>query len=406
MKHEKVLYLTSSFPFGDGEQFLMAEVSALRELCSVIVCPVKPLGLLRHDLPTGPVGGDLLYIPTRSSQQLPLLLLGLATRPIKSVEALVQILRGSPKTIAKNFLAYLRGVALAQHAKSLGVTHVHAHWLTTPATCALVIAKTLDVPFSVTAHRGDIVTNNLVRIKSAESAFLRFISNRGRAMGIGLGALPEKCFVLPMGVNLPREPAPSPLRKPEGATFIFLCPARLLEVKGHPYLLKAASELRKQDIDFKLYLAGDGPDRRALEALTKELELESVVTFFGELKHDELLGKYRAGEVDCVVLPSIETDDGSFEGVPVSLMEAMVHGIPVISTQTGSIPELLPDELEVTVPHKVPGALAKCMVRMAKDSAFRESRIAWGQQAIAGAWSSSSSARLLAVKIAASSNKR
>ena len=47
------------------------------------------------------------------------------------------------------------------------------------------------------------------------------------------------------------------------------------------------------------------------------------------------------GEIDIVVLPSVTIKEGEHEGIPASLFEAMSFGIPVISTNTGSIPELL-----------------------------------------------------------------
>jgi glycosyltransferase involved in cell wall biosynthesis len=60
-----------------------------------------------------------------------------------------------------------------------------------------------------------------------------------------------------------------------------------------------------------------------------------------------------------MVLPSVDLGNGEHEGVPVSLMEAMSYGVPVLSTNTGSINELLPLEYGFTVPDKDSDALAQ-----------------------------------------------
>ena len=63
----------------------------------------------------------------------------------------------------------------------------------------------------------------------------------------------------------------------------------------------------------------------------------------GTVPHAELLGLYRERAVDCVVLPSVDLGAGVHEGLSVALIEAMAYGIPVISTTTGGLPELLDD---------------------------------------------------------------
>jgi len=76
---------------------------------------------------------------------------------------------------------------------------------------------------------------------------------------------------------------------------------------------------------------------------------------------------YEKGEVDVVVLPSTDLGDGVHEGIPVSLMEAMSYGIPVISTTTGGIPELLGSEAGLLVPERDPLALAEAIEHLARD---------------------------------------
>ena len=72
--------------------------------------------------------------------------------------------------------------------------------------------------------------------------------------------------------------------------------------------------------------------------------------------------------VDCTILPSIDLGAGEHEGIPVALIEAMGYGIPVISTSTGGIPELLSDGAGILVPHKDPVALADAIKSLLNDA--------------------------------------
>jgi glycosyltransferase involved in cell wall biosynthesis len=101
-----------------------------------------------------------------------------------------------------------------------------------------------------------------------------------------------------------------------------------------------------------------------------ELRLEEEVEFLGWLPHEKLMQMYEQGEVDVVVLPSIVTEEGEKEGIPVALMEAMAYGIPVISTETGGGPELL-SGAGIIVPPKSPQALAEAIIELMKTEKFR-----------------------------------
>ena len=90
------------------------------------------------------------------------------------------------------------------------------------------------------------------------------------------------------------------------------------------------------------------------------------------MPHQVLLDWYCRREIDLVVLPSLDLGNHQHEGVPVSLMEAMAHGVPVISTSTGGIPELLHDGAGILVPPGDPDALADAIQRMALDPGQRQ----------------------------------
>jgi glycosyltransferase involved in cell wall biosynthesis len=85
---------------------------------------------------------------------------------------------------------------------------------------------------------------------------------------------------------------------------------------------------------------------------------------------EELFDLYMSGRTAAVILPSIRTGDGEKEGIPVSLMEAMAYGIPVISTDTGAIPELIGDGSGIMVRSSDPGSIASAIENLISDSAY------------------------------------
>jgi glycosyltransferase involved in cell wall biosynthesis len=83
-------------------------------------------------------------------------------------------------------------------------------------------------------------------------------------------------------------------------------------------------------------------------------------------------------EIDVVVHPSIETSSGEHEGIPVALMEALAHGVPAISTESGGIPELLGGGAGVLVTPADSKALADAIQRVMEDSDYRATLIEAG----------------------------
>jgi colanic acid/amylovoran biosynthesis glycosyltransferase len=112
---------------------------------------------------------------------------------------------------------------------------------------------------------------------------------------------------------------------------------RFLAKKGLDTTLHAVAALRNSGRAIHLTLAGDGEERDRLERLAATLGISDVTTFTGFLEENELGSVYL--KHDIFVHPSRTTATGDREGIPNSLLEAMAHGLPVISTQHSGIPE-------------------------------------------------------------------
>jgi len=160
---------------------------------------------------------------------------------------------------------------------------------------------------------------------------------------------PRSAFsVIPLGLNLAPlhrlKGTPSPFRQdyalPAEACLVAVV-GRLVPIKNHALFLRAAARLRQHLPQAHFLIIGDGELRSDLQAQAEALGLASVVTFVGWL--EDLRPAYAA--LDLVTI----TSDN--EGTPVSLLEALVAGIPVVSTAVGGVADIIGASL---APYLVP----------------------------------------------------
>jgi glycosyltransferase involved in cell wall biosynthesis len=173
-------------------------------------------------------------------------------------------------------------------------------------------------------------------------------------------------------------------------TPVLICPARFVPVKAHGDLLEAAARLAARGIAYELWLAGDGPERAAIERRIGERGLSDRVRLLGTVPHAALLGMYRDGRADCVVLSS------HYEGLSVALVEAMAHGVPVIATGVGGVPELLEDGAGLLVPPSDADALTEALERVIGSSTLRAELAHAGRRRVEAAFEVHAIARELA----------
>jgi colanic acid/amylovoran biosynthesis glycosyltransferase len=381
----RIIYVTSSMPYGPAETFLISEVEEVRKQGhEVLVVPMYPRGSVLHT-----DAKPLLEYVCAQPLLSPPIAKGAAEAfvqdPLRTFRALSWLFRGrSAKVLLKNLAVYPKGLWLARLAREWKADHIHAHWAATTASMALVASEVSRVPWSFTAHSGDITDwsfsaalpgaakNALLSLKASRACFVRFISRSGlRKAGLTETGASPKVFVLPMGVELADLSA---VRHEDrrGRATVVCCPADIIPVKGHKYLIKAVAILQERGLDLELWLAGEGVLEEELREQREALNLSNRIIFLGMLPHQRLMELYRRGEVDIVALPSVDLGGGEHEGVPVSLMEAMSYRIPVVSTTTGGIPELLGGGAGVMVPPADPTALADAIGRLIQDPELRE----------------------------------
>ncbi|MDT0602807.1 glycosyltransferase [Thalassotalea castellviae] len=133
--------------------------------------------------------------------------------------------------------------------------------------------------------------------------------------------------------------------------------ARFTDKKGLKYAIQSLTHLPK-GIKVHYDLAGYGELETELKLLVRQLGLADVVHFVGACSSTQVADFMR--KADVYLQPSITASDGDMEGVPVTLMEAMAIGVPVVSTFHSGIPELIENEVHgLLVPEKDPQAIAE-----------------------------------------------
>ena len=181
----------------------------------------------------------------------------------------------------------------------------------------------------------------------------------------------ERIAVVPPGTAKPASP-PGPRRSSVRA---LLCVANLVPRKGHELLVEALARIR--DLDWRLSCVGslqrDPATARAVRRLIRTTGLGRRITLAGECPPQSIARAYRAA--DAFVLPSFH------EGYGMVYAEAMVHGLPVIATTAGAIPETVPPEAGLLVPPGDPAALARAVRRIIAQPVLA-ARLAMGSRAM------------------------
>jgi colanic acid/amylovoran biosynthesis glycosyltransferase len=352
----KLLVVSSRWPFSNKEAFLRPELSELaRHFDAITVAPVHSPSGERQETPDGI---DVLEWPLVSTALFVRAMRAVAARPVTVARTLFALARPAQRGAAKNACAALKGVALGQWAIEHQVDHIHAYWMSVPATVAMIAAGVAKISWSATAHRWDIYEQNAFDQKARSVSFVRTISARGSEDLRKLSPhLSERIVQVPIGTTVPERPVPVTSNR---EAFHVVCPASLVEVKGHEDLIEALALLRARGVPITCTFAGDGPLRAALAEKISNLALGSAVEFAGFVPQAQLLEWYCRGRVSAVVLASRENGH-VMEGIPSALVEAMAYGIPVVATRSGSVGELVDERCGHIVPPQDPKALAEAL---------------------------------------------
>jgi len=219
---------------------------------------------------------------------------------------------------------------------------VDTHFAHPDAAAALRVANRLGLPLVVTLRGSDIhrdLRDTRLRPRIVETcrraAAIITVASRLAEAVVEAGIDPSLIHRIPNGVDSElftwQERASA--RKAAGvdsATPLLLAVGQLLPVKGFDVLLDAFANLAAS---CRLRIAGEGPQRGALEKRARQLHIQDRIRFLGLVPHVQLAREYAAADVFCL--------SSRNEGCPNAVLEALAAGCPVAAVAVGEVPHLI-----------------------------------------------------------------
>ncbi len=377
----RIAFITSSAPYGKGESFVLSEVKVLADdgVSGFVVPTIQRAKSSFNEVDDR---FEVILMPLISFSILRNLLYFIITQPLLTLRLFCSVFdRRSVSNTIKNFSVLPKALLVANQLKDKDIDFIYCHWLSTPATLAMIVSKILTIPWGVTAHRGDIKAMNLTNRKVDSASFVRVISEKSyRLLEKCYGdTLPDHVKLIYLGTMIPKDKYG---KKYSGMGRGFLVIADFFPVKGHKYFLDACDILAKRGNSFTVKFMGDGPLKQKYEKYAFD-NIEGIeFRFCGHVKHSQIISSMRNQRL-ITVLPSLDLGGGLHEGVPVCLMEAMAFGSPVISTLTGGIPELVSHGTGLLVHDKSASQLANAMEKLLHDGVLCDNLVANAQVRVA-----------------------
>jgi len=223
----------------------------------------------------------------------------------------------------------------------------------------------------ITSIRGHDVTqsNRFDRDFYAElvrrCALFMPVSESMRGKLIELGANSEKIRIVRSGIDCKRLSYTPPSNKATKQLRI-VSVARLVEMKGIEFAIRAMAMLDAENVPFSYRVIGDGPLRYELESLSQELGLRHKVVFLGPQSHETVVQQLT--QADVMLMPSVTASNGEQEGLPNAIKEAMALGVLVVASDHSGIPELvIPEVTGVLTQERDVEGIAKALRTLLRD---------------------------------------
>jgi glycosyltransferase involved in cell wall biosynthesis len=382
-----VAYIMTAYPV-QSQTFLQREVMGVAAAGSGDALATVPFAINQPgaaDVTTADQRAEQArteYIKTKNPLTIGgAVLWAVATRPRAFARVLAQALRRGGTDVRAGLwqLFYVTEAAIvARRSQTLGVTHFHAQFGMVPATLAGYASRLTGVAWSYTIHGfHDFVNEDQTRLaeKTAEAQFVVCVSDYTRAQLLRL-ARPEdwgKVHTVRCGIDL-ADFAPRPAHDP-GTPARALIVGRLSAEKGHLVLLEAVAALHARGIEVVTEIVGSGPHEAAIADAAARLGIADLVELRGPLPSSEVRRRLEAADLFC--LPSFA------EGIPVSIMEALAVGVPVVTTYVGGIPEVVETGVSgYCVPAGRADLLADAMAALLADPAHYRSIVHEGRRRV------------------------
>src|SRR6266446_445 len=274
-------------------------------------------------------------------------------------------------------------------------THLHAHFANLPTPVAEIVKHLTGIGYSFTAHAKDVYVtppSELARkIKKAECVLTCTEVNQRYLAGLADQGTPIRLAY--HGIDVNRFRALRSGDPPQnGEVPLILSVARLCEKKGLEFLIEACRILVDRGVAFQCRIVGYGPLEDKLQKMIASLALPDRVFLQGKMTQDQLAALYP--QADLFVLPCLVLKNGDQDGIPNVLFEAMVCGVPIISTEVAGVCELIEHQRNgLLVEQRNSPALADAMELLIGSPELRNDLARKGRQTVLEGFTRESSAR-------------
>jgi glycosyltransferase involved in cell wall biosynthesis len=362
----RILYIVTAFPRWPGDvitPWLVETIERLREEWGVEVEVLAPgyrgmgdqvyEGIRVHRYRYAPARLERLTHDQTTPDRLrerPWYLGLVPTYVAAGTAAAVRLARGSRFDVVHSFWPLPHGLFGHAAARAAGIPHV-----TTFFGVELTWLRR-QLPFLAPVVRA------IVRRSDAATVISSHTARELRRVAPG-----SRIRTIPFGAALKPDAGGERAAERSGdGPFQLLFVGRLVERKGVSVLLRALAQLGS-DREVHATVVGEGPLASALKREAEELGLGPRVTFTGSVTEQELGRLY--GSCDAFVLPAIEDSKGDVEGLGVVLIEALLHRLPVIASESGGIPDIVRNgETGLLVEPGEPAALADAVRRLMDEA--------------------------------------
>ena len=308
------------------------------------------------------LGTEIFYLPEADAMRAEIDAQIVAKRAGSKVRRIVAEWRKKPDSNRVFEAAWL-----APRLREKGITHVHAHFGGMAARTAWMLKRLHGFTYSFTGHANDIFCDNdfpltnemLVRgakLVVTETDFARrwmeekYPFARGRILRVFNGVATD--------AFAPRAPASGPPR--------IVSVGRSVEKKGFADLIEACRILRDRGRTFECAIVGGGPLDTILQTRIERANLASFVRLLGPRTQAEV--RALLAESHVFALASMPEGGGGSDNLPTVIVEAMLAGMPVVSTRIAGIPEMITDgDNGFLVSPNDPPALAAAIEKLLAD---------------------------------------
>ena len=368
-----------------SETFIAQELLGLQQrgLPFAIWSLRRPTDVARH-LMHNQITAQVSYLPEYLHEEPGRVLRGvLRALPRPGFARLLCVfLRDLARDPTRNRLRRFGQACVMARELSPEVTHLHVHYLHTPASVIFYTALLRGLSWSFSAHAKDIWTTPdwEKREKIAAADWGVTCTQDGYRELTRLADRGDKVGLVYHGLDFARFPAPPARPARDGGDgrdpVRFVTVGRAVEKKGFDDLLAALGKL-PAGLHWRLTHIGGGERLKALQAQAVALGLADRVTWAGPKAQGEVVAALR--EADLFVLPSKQGGDGDRDGLPNVVMEAASQALPIIATDFAGIPEFVRDGVEGLL--VAPGDIEALAAGLAALSGAPERRARLGRAA-------------------------